>query len=89
MTEELDRRLATEGRGYLLLPWGTTFFAHSGMPLIGLGYPSIAYSTFDPAMDLWGKIYPELPPEHRRLVFDNVGSFAFGDLPAPLRVPES
>ena len=58
---ELDRRLQTEKRGYLLLPWGTSFFAHSGLPLIALGYPSLTYSTFDPALDLWRKVYPEIP----------------------------
>jgi hypothetical protein len=87
VTENLNHRLATEGRGYLLLPWGTTFFAHAGMPLIGMGYPSIAYSTFDPAMDLWARVYPELPIDEQRRQFDNVGSFAFGDVPAPRWVP--
>ena len=61
---ELDRRLQTEKRGYLLLPWGTSFFAHSGLPLIALGYPSLTYSTFDPALDLWRKVYPEIPPNN-------------------------
>jgi hypothetical protein len=86
-TMELDRRLQTEKRGYLLLPWGTSFFAHSGLPLVALGYPSLSYSTFDPALDLWRKVYPEIPPEQFRPLFDNAGSFAFGDVPAPRRVP--
>jgi hypothetical protein len=86
-TMELDRRLQTEKRGYLVLPWGTSFFAHSGLPLIALGYPSLSYSTFDPALDLWRKVYPQVPPEQFRPLFDNAGSFAFGDVPAPLRVP--
>lgn len=86
-TAELDRRLQTEKRGYVLLPWGTSFFAHSGLPLIALGYPSLTYSTFDPALDLWRKVYPEITPEHFRPLFDNAGGFAFGDVPAPLRVP--
>ncbi len=85
-TTELDRRLQTEKRGYLLLPWSTSFFAHSGLPLIALGYPSLTYSTFDPALDLWRKVYPEIPPEQFRSLFDNAGGFAFGDVPAPLRV---
>ena len=86
-TAELDRRLQTEKRGYLLLPWGTSFFAHSGLPLIALGYPSLTYSTFDPALDLWRKVYPEITPEQFRPLFDNAGGFAFGDVAAPLRVP--
>jgi len=86
-TAELDRRLQTEKRGYLLLPWGTSFFAHSGLPLIALGYPSLTYSTFDPALDLWRKVYPEIPPEQFRPLFDNAGGFSFGDVAAALRVP--
>ena len=34
-----------------------------------LGYPSIGYSTFDPAMDLWSKVYPETPPDQLRQAF--------------------
>jgi hypothetical protein len=87
LTAELDQQLQTDKRGYLLLPWGTSFFAHSGLPLIALGYPSLTYSTFDPALDLWRKVYPEIPPEQFRQLFDNAGGFALGDVPAPLRVP--
>src|SRR4029450_11054258 len=87
LTAELDRQLQTDKRGYLLLPWGTSFFAHSGLPLIALGYPPPPYSTFDPALDLWRKVYPEIPPEQFRQLFDNAGGFALGDVPAPLRVP--
>jgi hypothetical protein len=87
LTVEFDRKLKDEKRGYLLLPWGTSFFAHSGLPLVALGYPLLSYSTFDPAMDLWAKVYPGLPPAQLRLMFDNAGSLAFGDVPAPLRVP--
>jgi hypothetical protein len=83
ITAEFDRRLREDGRGYILEPWGASFFAHSGLPLVGFGYPSISYSTFDPAMDLWAKLYPELPPDELRRTFHNVGSFAFGDIPAP------
>src|SRR4030095_4712650 len=84
---ELDRRLQSDKRGFLLLPWGPSFFAHSGLPLVALGYPSLSYSTFDPALDLWRKVYPQIPPEQFRPLFDNAGGFAFGDVPAPLRVP--
>ena len=87
LTAEFDRKLKDENRGYLLLPWGTSFFAHSGLPLVALGYPSLSYSTFDPAMDLWTKVYPELPSDQLRVMFKNAGSLAFGDVPAPLRVP--
>ena len=83
VTAEFERRLRLEGRGFLLVPWGTSFFAHSGLPLIGLGYPSIAYSTFDPAMDLWQKMFPELPPDQLNKTFNNVGTFALDDIPAP------
>jgi hypothetical protein len=86
-TMELDHRLQTEKRGYLLIPWGTSFFAHSGLPLIALGYPSLSYSTFDPALDLWQKVYPTIPSEQFRPLFDNAGGFAFGEIPAPIRVP--
>jgi hypothetical protein len=71
----------------VLLPWGSSFFAHSGLPLVALGYPSLSYSTFDPAIDLWRRVYPTLAPDRFRSVFHNAGSFAFGDVPEPLRVP--
>jgi hypothetical protein len=82
VTADLNHRLR-DGRGFLLLPWGTSFFAHSGLPLVGLGYPSLAYSTFDPAMDLWMKMFPELSAEELNRTFNNVGSFAFADVPGP------
>ena len=83
VTSDLDQRLLREQRGFLLLPWGTSFFAHSGLPLVGLGYPSLAYSTFDPAMDLWRKMFPEVAPDELNRAFNNVGSFAFDDVPTP------
>jgi hypothetical protein len=87
LTMEFDRRLAHEGRGFLLIPWGTSFFSYNGMPLLALGYPSLAYATFDPAMDLWKKLYPQVPPEKLRAIFNNVGVFGFGDFPEPLWAP--
>jgi hypothetical protein len=87
LTSELDRRLREEGRGYLLLPWGTSFFSQTGLPLVGLGYPSLAYSTFDPAMDLWSRVYPEVPAERLRRTLDNVGSIGFGDVAEPEWIP--
>jgi hypothetical protein len=87
VTAALDQRLDRDGRGYLLLPWGESFFAHTGLPLIGLGYPSLSYSTFDPALDLWSKVYPEVPPDQFRAVFNNAGSLGFGDVPAPRWMP--
>jgi hypothetical protein len=87
ITYELDRRMRLEGRGYILLKFGTSFFAHSGLSLVGLGYPSLSYSTFDPAMDLWAKLYPDLPPETREKAFHNAGSIGFGDVPEPKWVP--
>jgi hypothetical protein len=83
VTRDFDRRLQEEGRGYILEPWGKSFFSHSGLPLIGLGYPSLSYSTFDPAMDLWRQVYPDVPAAELRSAFQNVGSFGFGDVPAP------
>jgi len=87
VTAEFDRRLAHEGRGYLALSWGDTFFSFSGLPLIAMGYPSLSYSTFDPAMDLWRKVYPELSADQLRAAFNNVGSIAFGDIAAPRWIP--
>jgi hypothetical protein len=87
VTATFDRQLREEGRGYLALPWGTSFFAHAGLPLIALGYPSIAYATFDPAMDLWTRVYPDVPREELNRAFNNVGSVAFGDVPKPRWMP--
>jgi hypothetical protein len=87
VTADFDHRLAREGRGYLALTWGDTFFSHTGLPLIALGYPLVSYSTFDPAMDLWSKVYPELPPDQLRAAFNNVGSVGFGDVAAPRWTP--
>jgi hypothetical protein len=83
VTAEFDRRLRLEGRGFLLVPWGTSFFAHSGLPLIALGYPSIAYSTFDPALEMWRKLFPDIPADEFNRVFNNIGTFALDDIPAP------
>jgi hypothetical protein len=87
LTVEFDRRLKREGRGYLALEWGDTFFSHTGLPLIALGYPSLAYSTFDPAMDLWAKAYPEIPADQLRAAFNNAGSLGFGNIPEPRWIP--
>ena len=87
MTVDLDQRLEREGRGFLLLQWGTHWFSHVGQPLIGLGYPSLGYATFDPAMDLWRKIYPDIPPDELNRTLNNVGTFGFGDLPRPIWEP--
>jgi hypothetical protein len=87
VTADLDRRLRQEGRGFLLLPWGTHWFAQTGMPLIALGYPSLAYSTFDPAMDLWKRIYTDVPADELNHAFNNVGTFGFGDVPRPVWQP--
>jgi hypothetical protein len=83
ITADFDQRVQREGRGFLLVPWGTSFFAHSGLPLVGLGYPSLAYSTFDPAMDMWRKMFPALTPDQLNKAFNNVGSFAFDNVPEP------
>jgi hypothetical protein len=87
VTAEFDRRLAREGRGYLALSWGDTFFSHTGLPLIAMGYPNLSYSTFDPAMDLWSKVYPDVPADQLRAAFNNVGSIGFGEIPAPRWIP--
>jgi hypothetical protein len=87
ITDDLDRRLREEGRGFLLLPWDTHWFSRSGLPLIAMGYPSIAYATFDPAMDLWRKLYPDVPADELNRAFNNVGTFGFGDVPRPIWQP--
>jgi hypothetical protein len=83
VTADFDQRLQREGRGFLLVPWGASFFAHSGLPLVALGYPSLAYSTFDPAMDMWRKMFPELPPDRLNQAFNNAGSVLFDTIPEP------
>ena len=65
------------------MPWGTSFFAHSGLPLVALGYPSIVYSTFDPALEMWRKLFPDIPADEFNRVFNNVGTFALDDIPKP------
>ncbi len=87
VTRELDRRLREEGRGYLAIPFRSSFFGHSGLPLIGLGYPSMAYSTFDPPMEIWRKLYPEMPRSRVRAVFQNAGAIGFDDVPEAKWVP--
>ena len=87
ITAALDDQLRRGKRGFVLLPWGSSFFAHSGLPLVALGYPSLSYSTFDPAIDLWRRVYPDLASDRFRSLFHNAGSFAFGDVPDPRRVP--
>ena len=83
VTADLDRRLKADGRGFLLLPWGTSFFAHSGLPLIARGYPSLAYATFDPAIEMWRNLFPELPQKAFERAFNNVGTYGFADIPEP------
>ena len=87
MTEDFDRRIKENGRGFLLLPWDTHWFSRTGLPLVALGYPSLAYATFDPAMDLWTKIYPDVPADRLNRAFNNVGTFGFGDVPEPVWQP--
>jgi hypothetical protein len=87
VTAQIEDGLRRDKRGFVLLPWGSSFFAYSGLPLVALGYPSLSYATFDPAVDLWRRVYPDLPPDRFRSIFQNAGSFAFGDVPAPHRVP--
>lgn len=87
LVARLDAMMKANPHALVVMPWGTTFFAHSGLPLVGLGYPSITYSTFDPALDLWRKIYPHVPEAQFRLLFNNVGGIAFGDVPEPQRIP--
>ena len=87
VTLDLDHRLANGGRGFLLLPWGTHWFSGMGLSLIALGYPSLGYATFDPAMDLWAKVYKDIPPDELNRVFNNAGTFGFGDVPRPIWEP--
>jgi hypothetical protein len=87
MTADFDRRIKEDGRGFLLLPWDTHWFSRTGLPLIAMGYPSLAYATFDPAMDLWARLYPDVPPDKLNRTFNNVGTFGFGDVPEPVWEP--
>jgi hypothetical protein len=87
MTEDFDRRVRQDERGFLLLPFGTHWFSRTGLPLVGMGYPSLAYATFDPAMDLWKKLYPDVPADTLNRTFNNVGSFDFGDVAEPIWEP--
>jgi hypothetical protein len=83
----LDAELERDGRGFVVLPWGTSFFACPGLALIGRGYPCLSYATFVPALELWKRIYPDLTPEEQQLYFNNAGCFAFGEVERPQRVP--
>ena len=74
VTAEFDRRLpAGRTRVFLLVPWGTSFFAHSGLPLIGLGL------SVDRLLDVRSgdgpveKIYPEVAAGPAPCTFNNVG----------------
>jgi hypothetical protein len=87
VTAQLENGLRRNKRGFVLVPFGNGLFAYSGLPLVGLGYPSLTYSTFDPAVDLWRRVYPDLAPDRFRSLFQNAGGFAFGDVPAPRRLP--
>jgi hypothetical protein len=87
VTADLDQRLQRDGRGFLLLPWETHVFSSVGLPLIAMGYPSLGYATFDPAMDLWARLYPEVPQDQLNRAFNNVGTLGFGDVREPTWVP--
>jgi hypothetical protein len=86
MTRSLDRRLQ-DGCTTFVVPFTWSFFGHTGSPLVGLGYPSLAHATFEPHLAFWRRLFPELPPDEFDRLFNNVGVFLAGDTPQPRRVP--
>jgi hypothetical protein len=86
MTRALDRRMQ-DGCTTIVVPFGWSFFGHTGSPLVGLGYPSLAHATFEPHLAFWRKLFPEMPADEFDRMFNNVGVFVAGDTAEPRRVP--
>jgi hypothetical protein len=86
MTRALDQRLK-DGCTTFVIPFEWSFFGHSGSPLVGLGYPSLAHATFEPRLRYWRTLFPELPADEFNTLFNNVGVFVAGDTEAPRRIP--
>ena len=86
MTRALDQRLK-DGCTTFVIPFEWSFFGHTGSPLVGLGYPSLAHATFEPRLAYWRSLFPELPPDQFNQLFNNVGVFVAGDTETPRRIP--
>ena len=86
MTRALDQRLK-DGCTTFVIPFEWSFFGHTGSPLVGLGYPSLAHATFEPRLAYWRSLFPELPPDQFNQLFNNVGVFVAGDTERPRRIP--
>ena len=86
MTRALDQRVK-DGCTTFVIPFEWSFFGHTGSPLVGLGYPSLAHATFEPHLAYWRKLFPELPPDEFNILFNNVGVFVAGDTERPRRIP--
>jgi hypothetical protein len=76
-----------DGCTTFVIPFEWSFFGHTGSPLVGLGYPSLAHATFEPHLAYWRKLFPELPPDEFNTLFNNVGVFVAGDTERPRRIP--
>jgi hypothetical protein len=85
VTRELDRRLAESPTGLLVVPFRSSFFGHTGLPLVGLGYPSVTYHTFVPNLTFWRTLFSDLPTDEFHSLFNNVGGFSVDDIAAPYR----
>jgi hypothetical protein len=76
-----------DGCTTIVIPFEWSFFGHTGSPLVGLGYPSLAHATFHPRLAYWRKLFPEMPADEFNAVFNNVGVFVAGDTETPRRIP--
>lgn len=86
MTRALDKRVK-DGCTTIVVPFKWSFFGHSGSPLVGLGYPSLAHATFEPHLAYWRRLFPELPADEFDRMFNNVGVFVAGDTEEVRRIP--
>lgn len=86
MTRALDQRLK-DGCTTFVIPFEWSFFGHTGSPLVGLGYPSLAHATFHPRLAYWRNLFPEMPADEFDTLFNNVGVFVAGDTETPRRIP--
>jgi hypothetical protein len=85
LTRAFEARLSESRSPYLLVPFGSGFFGHSGQNLIGLGYPSIGHATFRPKVEYFRRLFPDLPAGEFKRIFDNAGVFAVDDVDHPYR----
>lgn len=86
VTRAFDAQLATRQSPYLVVPFRSGFFGHSGQTLIGLGYPSVGHATFAPKLGFFRKLFPEMPEGLFQSVFNNAGVFAVDGVDEPYRM---